>query len=153
MSHHNEGKYFWLLLSASVIALGLAAAPAAFAASDDEYVEDEATADTTVVADDEIVVTAPRARRGEYGAPIRNVAMSRDVSFADLDLTTNDGARALEARIRSTARNLCRQLEVMHPVATDDSPPCYETAVDDAMIQATAAIADARDVASDESEE
>lgn len=104
-------------------------------------------ADTAVARTEEgVVVTAPRPhRRGEYGAPIRTVSSSRDVSFADLDLTTDEGAMVLETRIRSTARTLCRNLEIMHPVAADDSPPCYQTAVADAMAQAEDAIAQARD--------
>jgi UrcA family protein len=151
-----EHKYLWGVMAATALALVLAAVPAS--ANEDSYQDeaysDEAAADEMAadesVAGDEVLVTAPRARvRGEYGAPLRDVSLSREVSFADLDLRTADGAYALEARVRQTARTLCRQLDVMHPVKADSSPPCYETAVEGAMIQAEAAIADARDFASD----
>jgi UrcA family protein len=155
----SEHKYLWGVMAATALALVLAAAPAGAnedpayqddqAYSSDEEYADEAPAEDSAyaVAEDEVLVTAPRRRlRGDHGAPIRDVAMSREVSFADLDLTTRDGAHALEARVRQTARNLCRQLDVMHPVKADDSPPCYETAVEGAMIQAEAAIADARGI-------
>lgn len=151
------------MVAASALGIALAAAPAIAANDDDyqagdQYQNDQAESDADGAAvdtaanedvaanDEEIEVTAPRARvRGELGAPLRDVSMSREVSFADLDLTTNDGARTLESRIRSTARNLCRQLDIMHPVKADNSPPCYQTAVNDAMAQAEDAIAQARD--------
>jgi UrcA family protein len=144
-----ESKYLWGLMAATALTLILAVTPAG---AQEEYDDDGAyTGEAATVSDDEVLVTAPRARvRGEYGAPIRDVALSREVSFADLDLTTDEGAMILETRIRQTARNLCRQLDVMHPVKADNSPPCYQTAVDGAMIEATAVINDARGMAGDE---
>lgn len=95
---------------------------------------------------DDIIVTAPRQRneRSAIGAPIRDVAMTQEVSFDDLDLTTNHGARELKNRVRQTARNLCHQLDVRYPVTADRSPDCYTTASNDALAQADDAIADAR---------
>ncbi|HEY2071162.1 MAG TPA: UrcA family protein [Rhizomicrobium sp.] len=78
------------------------------------------------------------------GAPIEDVALSRAVRFDDLDLRSDADVRILQERIRATARTLCRQLDVTHPIATEDSPPCYETAVSDAMAQADNAIDAAR---------
>ena len=98
-------------------------------------------------ASEEIEVIAPRHRQERSdvtGAPIRDVAISQAVRFDDLDLRTDWGARALKDRIRYTARTMCRQLDFRYPVSTDDSPPCYQTALDDAMPQADAAIAQAR---------
>lgn len=157
MPDQFEYRYLWGVVAATALALVLAAVPAS--ANEETQYDDSAYSDEAPdaamsedeVADDEVLVTAPRARvGGEYGAPIREVAMSREVSFADLDLTTANGTYALEARIRQTARTMCRQLDVMHPVRADNGPPCYETAVEGAMIQAEAAIADARGVASAE---
>jgi UrcA family protein len=152
------------LMAASALALVLAVAPAG--ANEDpyedqtEYTDPNAPADAAyenegmdraTAGDDEVVVQAPRSRvRGVYGAPIREVSLSREVSFADLDLRTRAGERVLRARVHTMARNLCRQLDIMHPVAAPDSPDCYTAAVDDAMYQVDDAIAQARDVASAE---
>jgi UrcA family protein len=155
------------LMAASALALALAIAPAtpAGANEDEQYSEDGGYADPNDVSDqdmyddedtayadeDEVVVQAPRARvRGEYGAPIREVSLSREVSFSDLDLRTRSGERTLRARVHAMARTLCRQLDIMHPVAAPDSPDCYTTAVNDAMYEVDDAIAQARGVASNE---
>lgn len=126
-------KRFGLAAVVTAATLGLAAATSASA---QDY------------GDEEIQVTAPRHHTTTTdipGTPIRDVAMSRQVRFDDLDLRTRHGARILRSRIRSTAQTLCRQLEFMHPVATSDSPPCYRMAVHDAMIQVNDAIASARE--------
>ncbi len=93
-----------------------------------------------------IEVTAPpyRHERSSIGAPIQDVAMSREVRFDDLDLATRDGAWELRSRVRETARDLCNRLSVRYPVATEDSPPCYRTAVASAMDQVNDVIAQAR---------
>jgi|HubBroStandDraft_3_1064219.scaffolds.fasta_scaffold264969_2 UrcA family protein len=96
---------------------------------------------------EEIIVTAPRHREERSdvtGAPIRDVALSQPVRFDDLDLRTDWGAHALEERIRTAAHAMCRQLDIRYPISADNSPPCYSTAVADAMDQADAAIAQAR---------
>jgi len=102
--------------------------------------------DVSYGSTEEVIVTAPRPpqERGDYGAPIRDVALSSEIRFDDLDLTTGYGARTLQRRVSATARDLCRRLEVRYPVATSDSPPCYRTAYENAMDQADEAIAQAR---------
>ena len=102
--------------------------------------------DVSYGSTEEVIVTAPRPpqERGDYGAPIRDVALSSEIRFDDLDLTTGYGARALQRRVSATARDLCRRLEVRYPVATSDSPPCFQTAYENAMDQADEAIAQAR---------
>lgn len=130
-----------LLLAASIAGLTLAAAGAnAQSAYDDrDGYYDNGT--------ENIIVEVPRyepQRRGHLGAPIRTVSMSRDVNFGDLDLSTDWGADRLRQRIKSTARQLCNNLDNRFPVTADDSPPCYSTAVNEAMDQAEDAIAKAR---------
>ena len=95
---------------------------------------------------EEVIVHAPHQtpQRSAIGAPIVDVALSSDVRFDDLDLTTGGGVRVLEHRVRAAAHDLCRRLDVRYPVATSDSPPCYQTAYADAMEQADDAIARAR---------
>jgi UrcA family protein len=91
---------------------------------------------------DEITVYAPRHRpeRSAIGAPIEDVAVSQAVRYDDLDLTTDRGIHRLHERIAATARDLCRKLDMTHPIAVSDSPPCYRTAMDRASPQAMAAI-------------
>ena len=95
---------------------------------------------------EEVIVTAPPLpqERGHLGGPIVEAALSGEVRYDDLDLTTGYGARVLEHRVSRVAHDLCRRLDVRYPVATSDSPPCYQTAYDDAMDQADQAIARAR---------
>ena len=96
-------------------------------------------------ADEQVEVIAPRHhQRSAIGAEIRDVALSQEVRFDDLDLRTASGAHALRARIRHTASNLCMKLDVRDPVSADNSPPCYATAVRNAMYEADEAISDAR---------
>jgi UrcA family protein len=101
---------------------------------------------------EEITVYGPRRHeeRGDLGAPIEDVALQRAVRFDDLDLRTDWGARELRNRIEYTARVMCQRLDTMYPIKADDSPPCYRTAVDQAMYQADAAIGQARGYAQGE---
>jgi UrcA family protein len=90
-----------------------------------------------------VTVTAPRPherQRSTIGAPIINVSLSREVRFDDLDLRTAGGAHALRARVRDTARALCRQLDQQYLVTEDDGRSCVTAAEDDALAQADSAI-------------
>jgi UrcA family protein len=103
--------------------------------------------DNTYRVNDETVnVTVPRyhPERSTLGAPYRYVSMSKGVYVGDLNLRTRYGVRELRHRISYTARNMCRQLDVMYPITAPDSPGCYTTAMNDAMYQANIAIARAR---------
>lgn len=94
---------------------------------------------------EDVVITAPRAQeRSDLGAPVRDVAIQRAVSFHDLNLRTRSGANELRHRVRATAHELCRELDTRYPTTAEGSPPCYTTALKDAMYQADMAIADAR---------
>ena len=131
----NRSAFF----AGGALLLALAAAPAL--AQDEYYGPGE-----------EVVVRAPHFRHHRAietpdipGTPIRDVAISRPVRFDDLDLRTRHGVHLLRARISNTARLLCRETDAMFPVKTDDSPPCYRTAVRDAMAQANEAIREANE--------
>jgi len=93
-----------------------------------------------------IIIQAPhyRPQRGNFGAPIENVSMSRPVRYDDLDLRTAYGVRTLHNRIRYTARTLCRDLDVRYPVSDTDNQTCYRQSVADAFDRAAAAIDRAR---------
>ena len=129
------------LLAVAACGLALAAGPAG--AQDYRYNDEPAAYSST--SDEQIEVIAPRHRaRSAIGAPIRDVALSGEVRVDDLDLRTARGAHVLRARIRTTASALCRKLDVLYPVATEDSPPCFKRAVENAMYRADGLIDDAR---------
>jgi UrcA family protein len=119
-------------------AIGLAFTAVASAQEYDRY-SDQAAYNAPP---DEITVYAPRHRqeRSDIGAPIEDVAVSQAVRYDDLDLTTDRGIHRLHERIAATARELCHRLDVTHPIAVSDSPPCYRTAMEEAAPQAIAAI-------------
>jgi UrcA family protein len=99
---------------------------------------------------EKVIVIAPHRHysreRSDIGAPIENVAMSRQIRFDDLDLSTAWGARRLRERIRYTAHELCRRLDTLYPVSApgESGSDCYRNAVDGGMDQADQAIAQAQ---------
>lgn len=102
----------------------------------------------TAQAPEEVIIRAPRyhaPQRSTIGAPIRDVAISEPVRFDDLDLNSDRDVHRLENRIRERAGNLCRRLDVTHPITVSDGgPSCYREAVADAMDQVDAAVEQAR---------
>jgi UrcA family protein len=68
-----------------------------------------------------LTVTAPRVVRGDSGSvglrgtPIEVVSLSRTVSFADLDLTTDTGADEFRKRILYGALAACDELDAKYP--------------------------------------
>jgi UrcA family protein len=137
-----------LLLAAG--ALGFALAASSANAQDDQYGNPNygppPSYGPAYGPPEEITVFGPRrhVERGDLGAAIQDVAISRPVRFDDLDLRTDWGARELRNRIEYTARVMCQRLDAMYPISADNSPPCYRTAVDQAIYQADAAISQAR---------
>ncbi len=96
---------------------------------------------------EEVIVHAPYDRVHHY--PDGTATLSREVSYADLDLSTRDGRHELRARVRDTARDVCVELRDRTSNATDpldrmDTTRCEREAYRDAMDQAHNAIADAR---------
>lgn len=129
------------LLAATACGLALVCAPA----NAQQYTRYGEPVSYGTPADEQVEVIAPRHhQRSAIGAEIHDVAMSREVRFDDLDLRTAWGARQLRARIRYTASDLCGKLDVRYPVSADNSPPCFATAVRNAMLEADDAISDAR---------
>lgn len=128
-----------VLLAGSAFGLLLAAAPV----SAQSYYDDVSYGPT-----ENVVVEAPQYyrdhRSSSTGAPIVDIALQSDVSFDDLDLRTDWGARTLHTRVASTARSLCARLDARYPVTDENSPDCYRSAYRDAMAQADEAIAQAR---------
>jgi UrcA family protein len=57
---------------------------------------------------------------------------SKTIKFADLDLQTTEGAKALYRRISAAAHQVCQPL-VSDPVMRDAIPGCIDTAIDNAV--------------------
>ena len=149
---YAKGFYLAGAIGAGVIGLVLAGYPAAA----QDYAPYVTPGFSYSQDTPEVVVVrppySPTQRDSATGAPIENVSLSRPVRFDDLDLTSNWGVRALHTRIRIAAQTLCSQLDAMYPAAVDTNGPnspvdmsCYRRAVDDAMYQADAAVAAARE--------
>jgi UrcA family protein len=72
---------------------------------------------------------------GNLGPDGEPETLSRSVSYADLDLIYKSDRDELRARIRATARDLCRELGES-PGVGGLSPTCEQQAYRDAMKQA-----------------
>jgi UrcA family protein len=89
----------------------------------------------TVEAVREIVVG-----KSPIGAPIKELSIRSRVSYADLDLTTAEGAAALEKRVRDTAVSTCKELKVEIPAEGSTEEKCIKEAIEGAAPQIAAAI-------------
>lgn len=100
------------------------------------------------VIEEIVVVRAPIERRTvEPAGPGRPktevIELSRQVSFADLDLTRHADVVTLEQRIERTAEQACERLNEMFPVTREDrqgTARCVKEAVAMAETQLQAAI-------------
>jgi UrcA family protein len=93
------------------------------------------------------VVTVEAARtqkvaQTHYGVPVREITIVSRVSYADLDLKTQQGAADLEKRIRAAATTSCKEMDVKFPVEGYGEADCIEHAVDGAMSEASKIIAE-----------
>ena len=70
---------------------------------------------------------------------VTKVTVSRAVSFADLNLASDDGRAALESRVQQVAGDVCKELDRRYPPATYfpelDTKACVKDAIAVAMIQ------------------
>jgi UrcA family protein len=115
---------------------------------EDEDVVTRTTRTTTVTRTgefgDDMIVTAPRAERRDLGRssrgfPVQEIALSRRVSHANLDLKNARDYDELLLRIEETARDACRELDMRYP--DNYFPPltsdreCVRNAINDSMAQ------------------
>ena len=80
-------------------------------------------------------------RSSSTGAPIKEIRIKSQVSYADLDLTTEAGAAELTKRITDTAKSTCDEIKVDFPAQGSTEEKCVKDAIDGAMEQANAAVA------------
>lgn len=93
----------------------------------------------TVEAVSEIVIG-----RSTSGAPIKEITIRSTVSYLDLDLTTDAGAKELEKRIRDTATSTCNDIRVDLDAPGSTVERCIREAIDGGMAQANEVIASKR---------
>jgi UrcA family protein len=95
----------------------------------------------------EIIVEAPHVHptteRTSTGGTIDVISVTHRVNYADLDISTAAGAKALEQRVTSAAKAACQEIKKLYPLAdpAPGNPPCEKTAVSKAMAQVDAAVA------------
>jgi UrcA family protein len=107
-----------ILIGAAVAGLAVAAVGTASAAEQKlEQVRVEAT---------RIVTTD--AGMSYSGVPVRNVALSYEVSLDDLDLSTSEGVATAEKRINTAAMDACKEIGSKHPSSTPEDAQCAKQA-------------------------
>lgn len=131
----NQERSVALALGAACIAIGLGLGTRVAAAEELGQITVQAGPITKSVV----------GRSPTSGAPIENIALTRRVSYSDLDLRTHAGAQELEHRVRSTAKAACDQLDDLYPHTERYSADCTRKATDDAMAQVRVAIAAAEE--------
>jgi UrcA family protein len=87
------------------------------------------------------MVTSKIGRNPVSGAPINGLSLSYRVSYADLNLSTADGAAALEKRVAYAADAACRELSRISPLAKPDDRACAKEAREQAMVKVREAVA------------
>jgi len=97
----------------------------------------------------EIVVRADRVshmveEHPAGGATIEKFALSRQISYRDLDLTKAAGAAELEKRVKDTAAAVCKRLDELYPNTVAGGHGCEDSAAKTAMVKVRAAIAAAK---------
>ena len=80
------------------------------------------------------------AHAGEAQHP-NDVTTSVKVSYADLDLTSDAGVKALKDRIREAAAGACKEMNVRVPAEGSSVESCTRDAVKSAMVEADKVIA------------
>lgn len=90
-------------------------------------------------ASENVTVFAPyvvkKTSTGMSKNRVTTVSVSRKVSFADLDLSSAEGKAALEARVKETAADVCKQLDRRYPgQSVDEDKNCVQEAIDEAMV-------------------
>lgn len=96
-----------------------------------------------------VTVTAPRIEQMRSGPftvnlPPGRVRATQTVQFADLDLCTGTGARALRERVRATAASICAGLATAIPRGLPSDTSCYRDALANAQPKVDFAIGSAR---------
>ena len=73
--------------------------------------------------------------------PINSVSLSYKVSYADLDLATSAGAKALEERVKAASLDACKEITRLYPNASPDDTACAKKAAKEAMVKVSELVA------------
>ena len=76
-----------------------------------------------------------RIGTADSGAPINAISLSYKVSYADLDLATSAGAKALEGRVNAAALAACKEITRLYPDANPGDAACAKRASTEAMVK------------------
>lgn len=96
----------------------------------------QVTEQVTVRAPSYVVRRVPISGRQTRLMNAEVISVSRAVNYADLDLSKPSDATELEKRINDTARDVCREVNVLTPKTTFvivGGQDCVKSATDDAM--------------------
>jgi UrcA family protein len=81
-----------------------------------------------------LIMTAAGAGAARAEDSSRAIALTKLVTYSDLDLESMQGARILYGRLHSAATRVCLPQRSRH-LADDGFPACYESAMADAVRQ------------------
>jgi len=81
-----------------------------------------------------MVMTAAGAGAARAQDSSHAIALTKLVSYGDLDLESMQGARILYARLRNAATRVC-ETQRRRKLTDDGFPACYESALADAVLQ------------------
>jgi UrcA family protein len=91
----------------------------------------------------EVTVSAPSLKtfgRDATGAQIQQATASARIRYNPIMLTTNSGRALLNDKVAEVARGLCRKLDIVTVVGTEDESTCVQRAVTGAKVQIAVAI-------------
>lgn len=95
-----------------------------------------------------IEVDAPRLFSFEpqrTNGSLKKASLAGRVSYADLDLRTDEGVVQLRSRIAQEAADICAQLAQVYPVYAATGTSCVKDAIQDGTIRANRVITTARE--------
>jgi|1185.fasta_scaffold258949_2 UrcA family protein len=109
-------------------------------------------AQSAIQAPDQVTQSGPYVIRKSFtsepfSAPRTITRMSRGISYRDLDLTSDADVAKLEARVKQTAQEVCRQLDrppKSISVSRNDVKACIRNASENALADVRTAVASAR---------
>jgi UrcA family protein len=115
------------------IALGLLASAAFASQASAQQIEGVTVEGSRIVKE--------RIGTADNSAPINSISLSYRVSYADLDLATGAGAKALEGRVNAAALAACKEITRLYPNASPDDTACAKKAAKEAMVKVSELVA------------
>lgn len=131
-------KGYWRIASAAILVIS-AASPV--------YAQSEPSETVTVFAPFVVKKVQGPPAIGKRPA-VSTVSVSRNISYHDIDLTSDAGETTLTARVHQAAQDVCRELERRFPktlyIPVSEDKDCAKNAEAAAMIEVHAVVAASR---------